>query len=104
VAAFDLEGKAEIGDVGTVLSVAIPVAIFLAVFYLCYSIVMHEDDPFHLWLLAATSAVLVIGVVLAAAGVDVTICLLVLAGAPATTVVGYETIGHRHIDAALERL
>jgi low temperature requirement protein LtrA len=104
VAAFDLEGKAEIGDVGTVLSVAIPVAIFLAVFYLCYSIVMHEYDPFHLWLLAATSAVLVIGVVLAAAGVDVTICLLVLAGAPATTVVGYETIGHRHIDAALERL
>jgi low temperature requirement protein LtrA len=104
VAAFDLESKAEIGDVGTVLSVAVPVAIFVAVFYLCYSIVMDEWDPFHLSLLATTAAVLALGVVLAAAGVDVTACLLVLAGAPATTVVGYETIGHRHIDAALERL
>jgi hypothetical protein len=34
----------------------------------------------------------------------VTICLLVLMLAPAVTVVGYETIGHRHMAAALEQM
>ena len=43
-------------------------------------------------------------VVLAAAGVSVAVCLLVLALAPAVTVVGYETLGHRHMAEALERL
>ncbi len=33
-----------------------------------------------------------------------TVCLLVLMLAPFVTVVGYETLGHRHIAAALERL
>ena len=47
---------------------------------------------------------LVLSVVLAAAGVDMTVCLLVLTLAPFVTVVGYETLGHRHIAAALERL
>jgi hypothetical protein len=34
----------------------------------------------------------------------VTACLLVLTLAPIVTVVGYETLGHRHVAAALERL
>jgi hypothetical protein len=33
-----------------------------------------------------------------------TICLLVLMLAPIVTVLGYETVGHRHIADALERL
>ena len=44
---------------------------------------MHEHDPFHLGLLAATAALLVLVGRLAAAGVDVTLCLLVLDVAPA---------------------
>ena len=32
------------------------------------------------------------------------ICLIVLALAPAVTVVGYETLGHRHVAEALEQL
>ena len=43
-------------------------------------------------------------VVLAVAGVSVAVCLLVLVLVPAVTVVGYETLGHRHIAEALERL
>jgi hypothetical protein len=38
------------------------------------------------------------------AGVDVSVCLVVMVLAPATTVVGYETVGHRHVADALERL
>jgi low temperature requirement protein LtrA len=104
VAAYRLEGEAEIGDAGTVLAIAIPVALFLGMLYVLYSVLMRARDPFHLGLLAATAAVLVLAVVLAAAGVDVAICLLVLTLAPAVTVVGYETLGHRHVTEALRRL
>ena len=45
-----------------------------------------------------------LSVVLAAAGASVAVCLLVLTLAPAVTVVGYETLGHRHMADALEQL
>ena len=104
VAALVLEGEAKIGPTGTVVSVALPVAIFALAFYGIYSGIMHEHDPFHLGLLAGTGAFLVAGVVLAAAGVTMSVCLLVLALAPVVTVVGYETVGHRHMADAVERL
>jgi len=104
VAAYALEGQAEIGTTGTVLSVAIPVAVFTLMLYALYSLLLRTTDPFHLGLLAGTAAVLVLSVVLAASGVDMTVCLLVLMFAPVVTVVGYETVGHRHMSAALDRL
>ena len=104
VAAFFLEHETEIGAVGTVLSVAIPVAVYAGALYAVYSLVMHEADPFHILLLAATVAVLVASVVLASAGVGMAVCLVVLMFAPVVTVVGYELVGHRHVAAALERL
>jgi low temperature requirement protein LtrA len=104
VAGLGLEHKAEIGTTGIVLSVVIPVAIYVAMFYALYSVVMRTGDPFHLWLVAATAAILVLSVVLATAGVNMTICLLVVALAPIVTVLGYETLGHRHVAEALERL
>jgi low temperature requirement protein LtrA len=103
VAALYLEHEAKIGAVDTVLSVAVPVAVFACAFYLVYSIVMHEADPFHIWLLAGTVAVLVASVVLATVGVSMAVCLIVLMFAPVVTVVGFEMIGHRHMAAALER-
>jgi hypothetical protein len=47
---------------------------------------------------------LVLSVVLATAGVSMAVCLIVLALAPVVTVVGYESLGHRHIAEAVERL
>jgi hypothetical protein len=104
VAALGLEGEAEIGATGTVLSVVVPFAIFALVFYVLYSVLVRTSDPFHLAMLAVTAAILVLAVVLAAAGVGVTLCLLLVMLAPAVTVVGYETIGHRHMADALGRL
>ena len=104
VAAFFLEHETKIGAVATVLSVAIPVALYAGALYAVYSIVMHEADPFHIWLLVGTAAVLVTSVVLAAAGVGVAVCLVVLMLAPVVTVVGFELVGHRHLAAALERI
>jgi low temperature requirement protein LtrA len=104
LAAYALEGEAKIGTAGVVLSVAIPVAVFVAVLFGLYSLLMRTRDPFHLFLLAGTAALLALSIVLAAAGADMTICLLVLMLAPVVPVVGYETVGHRHMTAALERL
>jgi low temperature requirement protein LtrA len=104
VAAFALAHEAKIGATATVLSVATPIAVYVAVFYALYAVLMRARDPFHLGLLAGTAAILVVAVVLSAVGVDVSVCLVVLVLAPATTVVGYEALGHRHVTAALERL
>ncbi len=50
------------------------------------------------------SAAVVVGAVLmAVAGVPLVWCLLVLALTPRVTVVGYETIGHRHSEQVLTR-
>jgi low temperature requirement protein LtrA len=104
VAAYGLEGEAEIGSTAIVLGVAIPVALYVGVLYALYSLLMRERDPFHIGLLAGTALVVLLAVLLATAGASVTICLLVLMLAPIVTVVGYETLGHRHVAEALERL
>jgi low temperature requirement protein LtrA len=104
VAAYSLDGEAEISTTATVLSVVIPFAIFALAFYLLYSTLWRTADPFHLWLLAGTALLLLAAVLLAAAGVGVPVCLIVVALAPVVTVVGYETIGHRHLADAIRRL
>jgi low temperature requirement protein LtrA len=104
VAAFALDGEAAIGETAVVLSVAVPFAVYALMTYVLYSLLVRTFDPFHVGLMVATAALLVLGVALAVAGVDVAVCLLVLMLAPAVTVVGYETLGHRHMAAALEQL
>jgi low temperature requirement protein LtrA len=104
VAALDLEGKAEIGETAVVLSVAGPFAVYATMFYALYSLLMRAYDPFHLGLIAGMTALIVLSLLLAAAGVSIAICLVVLALAPAVTVVGYETVGHRHMADVVERL
>src|SRR5262249_40907781 len=104
VAAFGLEDKASIGTTAIVLTVVIPVSIYALALYGLYSVLMRTADPFHLILLAATAVILVAAVRLAAGGGGVPACLLVVMLAPVVTVVGYETIGHRHIAQALDQL
>jgi low temperature requirement protein LtrA len=104
VAAYSLENESSLGATGTVLSVAIPVAVYVGVLYALYSILMRTRDPFHIALLAGAAVVVVVSILLAAAGVSMSVCLVVLALAPAVTVVGYEALGHRHVADALERL
>ena len=104
VAAYYLEHQTTLEPVGTVLSTAIPFAIYTAALYALYAALTRHADPFHLALLAGTMAVLVLSVALAAVGVGVAACLLVLMFAPVVTVVGFETVGHRHLAEALEQL
>ena len=101
VAALYIGHQAHVGATATVLAVAIPVAIFALTLFVLYALLVLARDPFHGLLLVATMAVLGLAVALAAAGVSMAVCLVVLMLAPVVTVVGYETIGHRHVAAHL---
>ena len=103
VAALFIEHKASIGAVGAVLAVSIPVALYLLSVYWLYSALYAEVHWFHLVLLAITAAVIVAAPLLAAAGVSMTLCLLVVMLAPAVSVIGYELHGYRHVSQALQR-
>jgi low temperature requirement protein LtrA len=102
VAALYIGHEAHIGATSTVLTVAIPVAVYAFALFGLYTYLVRACDPFHLGLLAGTAAVLALAVALAAAGVPMAMCLVVLMFAPLVVVVGYETIGHRHMVAALD--
>ena len=104
VAAYFIQRESALGAVATLLTVAIPTALFIAGVYWIYSALTRSLDPFHISLLVGTAVVLVASVSLAAAGTSVAWSLLVLALAPWVTVVGYELRGHRHNEEVLAGL
>jgi low temperature requirement protein LtrA len=96
VAAYFIEHKAHISPLATVLTVAVLVSIFLGMIYAVYYYLVRRFDPFHVWLLIATGAVVAAAVVAALAGIGMAVCLVILTLAPVVTVVGYEMRGYRH--------
>lgn len=96
VAAYFIEHKAHIGPLATLLSAAIPLAVFLGAIYALHYYLVRRFDPLHIWLLAGTAAMLAFAVIAVLAGVDMAVCLVILTLAPAVSVVGYEMLGHRH--------
>ena len=102
-AAYYIEHHSKLGSVDTVLAVALPVAAYIVSVYLLYAWLLRTVDPFHLLLLVLTAVVLGIAVWLAASGISMANCLLVVTLAPMVTVAGYETLGHRHAAAAIAR-
>ena len=104
VAALGLDGESHLSAVGAVLSVAVPVATYMASVFAIYRMLVQHVVVLHVWLLLATLVVLGVAVGLAGVGVPVPVCLVVAALAPAVTVVGYETVGHRHAALDVERL
>ncbi|MGY1620214.1 low temperature requirement protein A [Geodermatophilus sp. SYSU D00691] len=104
VAAYYVEHHSALGTTGTVLSVAVPVAVYVLAGYALYDQLTRSFDPFHLLLLAGSALVVGVALAMAAAGAPLVWCLAVLALTPWVTVVGYETIGHRHEERVLARL
>ena len=100
-AAYYIEHHSELSSVATVLSVVLPVGVYILVVYVLYALMAHRVDPFHVLLLVLTGGVLGLAVVLAANGISMANCLLVVTLAPVVSVVGYEIIGHRHVAAAV---
>ncbi|MCV2489156.1 low temperature requirement protein A [Geodermatophilus sp. YIM 151500] len=100
-AAYHLEHHSVLDVAGTVLTVALPVAVYVLSIYVLFTQLTRVFDPFHLLLLAGSAVLVVASVVLAVAGAPMVWCLAVLALTPWVTVVGYETVGHRHGDRLL---
>jgi low temperature requirement protein LtrA len=101
VAAYYLEGAAVIGPTATVLTVAIPVGVYILALYGIYWVFIRQTDTFHLLLLGGTAAVIVLAVICAGLGASMAWCLVVVMLAPAVTVIGFETVGHRNLTKAV---
>jgi low temperature requirement protein LtrA len=104
VGAYFVEEHTVLDTTGTVLSVAVPVFLYVLTLYALHYWLGRVFDPFHLLLLGGTALVVGASVALAAAGAPMVWCLAVLALAPWVTVVGYETVGYRHGERVVERL
>lgn len=103
VAAYYIEHKAHIGPVATLLTVAVPVLVYLAAIYAIHTYLVQEANRFHAWLVIATLVVMAASVAAAAAGVSLAYSLVILMFSPIVTVIGYELLGHRHQAEALQR-
>ncbi len=102
-AAYYVEHQSKLSAVGTVLSVAIPVGIYIGAVYVLYMWLVQARDPFHLLLAVLTGVVLVAAVVFVARGMSMANALLIVMLAPAVTVVGYELLGYRHAEEAIAK-
>jgi len=102
-AAYYIEHHSQLNSADTVLTVAIPVGVYLLSILFLYSFMLRTFDSFHLLLVGASTAVLVGAVVLAHTGVAMSACLLVVMLAPVVVVIGHELVGHRHAEDALAR-
>lgn len=103
VASYEIEGVAHIGIVPALLTVVVPVGIFMVALFTIYSLLLLQFDPFHIWLFIGSIVVLVLAVAAVAAGASFGIGILITAASPFVVVVGFETVGHRHQAAALDR-
>ncbi len=103
VAAYYIEHHSELGSVQTVLAVAVPVGVYITAVYFLYMRMVRAVHVFHVLLVVLTLAVLGVAVWLAAAGISMANCLLVVTLAPMVTVIGYEVQGHRHAAEAVAK-
>jgi low temperature requirement protein LtrA len=102
-AAYYIEHHSELSSVATVVAVVVPVGAYIAMIYLLFALMTRTIVVFHVVLLVITAAVLGVAVALAADGISMANCLLVVTLAPVVSVIGYEVYGHRHTARALAR-
>ncbi|MGB4136640.1 MAG: low temperature requirement protein A [Microbacterium sp.] len=103
VCASSIQGEATIGPLAAMLTLVIPVGVFIVALFVLYALLMRQVDPLHFGLFAGSALALfaAVGAVGAGASLSVGIVLTVLS--PLIVIVGYETVGHRHQADALAR-
>lgn len=106
VAAYFVEHSngTTIGLLGTVASIAVPLAFCIGIAYWLAHQLLPGRDRFHTILLAVSGLVIAAAVGLAAAGAPLAVCVVVLMLVPWISVIGYETKGHAHSQRVLDRL
>jgi low temperature requirement protein LtrA len=103
VAANVIAHDAHVDETFAVLSIAIPVLVYETFVFAIIAFAFMQFDPFHVWLYLGSVAALAASVIAVTLGASLGMALLLIACAPAVVVVGYETVGWRHVDEMLER-
>jgi low temperature requirement protein LtrA len=102
-AADYIEHRSALDSVGTVLTVAVPVGVYIASVWGTYLLLTRAWDGFYASVVLVTMSVLGLAVGLASAGVPMPLCLLVVTAAPAAVVASFEAHGHRRTARALAK-
>jgi low temperature requirement protein LtrA len=102
-AAYYIQHRSELGSVATVVTVAVPVGVYIAVVFGTYLLLVRTWDAFYALDVVIGLLVLSLAVGLAAAGTSTTVCLLVVMAAPAAIVASFELFGHRQLADVMAR-
>ncbi len=103
VAAQVIAHEAHVDAAFALVCVAVPVLVFEVVAFSLYTFLVQEFDGFHVWLFIGAVVTLALSVVAVQAGLSIGGSLLIVAASPLVIVVGFETVGYRHLAAVLER-
>ena len=103
VAAQVISHEAHVDATFAVMSVAMPVLAFEFMLFALYTFLVKQFDPFHVWLFIGAVVVLALSVVAVGSACRSAGRFSIVAASPLVIVVGYETVGHRHQAAVLER-
>ncbi len=103
VAANVISHHAHVDATFAVLSIAIPVLVYLTFLFGTYAVTVMQFDPFNIYLYLGSVAALAASVVAVSLGASLGTALLLIACAPAVVVVGYETVGWRHGEQIIQR-
>jgi low temperature requirement protein LtrA len=103
VAANVISHHAHVDATFAVLSIAIPVLVYLTFLFGIYAVTMMQFDLLYVWLYLGAVAALAVSVVAVSLGASLGTSLLLIACAPAVVVVGYETVGWRRGARILQR-
>ncbi|WP_048632018.1 low temperature requirement protein A [Mycolicibacterium aurum] len=103
VAAYYIEHHSELSSVATVATVVIPVGVYILTVHVLYSLMARTVARLHVLLLVLTAVLLGTALLLAANGLSMANCLLVVTLAPVVSVVGHELFGHRHAAEVIAR-
>jgi len=95
VAASFIEQKADITPMAAVLAVAVPVVLFLALLHALHYFLVRRFRSTDMWLLISSIGVGMISVIAASSGISTAACLVLLAFAPAVTILAYELRGYQ---------
>ena len=104
VAAYHLGDDYDVSSMTTVWSVAIPLGAYLVGLYGLYAADHPHPRPVPSAAGRRVRCGARRGIAMAAAGVPMVWCVLVLALTPWVSVVGYEAVGHRHNERVLASL
>jgi low temperature requirement protein LtrA len=103
-AAYLAGGEATIGIPGAVVAITVPILVSTVSSFGIFALLVRAVDPFHLLLVAGSVTALALAGAAAAAGAGLGASLLLVMLAPGVIVVGYETIGHRHMAEVVQRV